>query len=386
MRSSSQPLRFTHVHLRNWRNFLEVDTDLQRRVFLVGANASGKSNFLNVFRFLHDIVKVGGGLQQAVEDRGGVSSIRALTARRRSDIEVDVSVGTAAVPKLWRYRLSFTAERGKLPTIKRETVEREGVVVRERPDTDDLEDPALLTQTHLEQTNANKDFRPLVGFFNGLRYLHVVPQLIREADSWRSIDNDPYGGDLLVQVAKAPQKTREARLRKIQKALTIAVPQLAKLELWRDPIRNTWHLRGKYEHWRPQGAWQTEERFSDGTLRLLGLLWAVLDGSGPLLLEEPELSLHPEVIKEIPGMLARLQRSSGRQVMVSTHSSHLLADEGIGLDEVLVLVPTGEGTTVQPVGKLRDVQRLLEGGVQLPEIVMPHTRPEHAEQLSLFAD
>jgi hypothetical protein len=55
------------------------------------------------------------------------------------------------------------------------------------------------------------------------------------------------------------------------------------LEFYRDPAKGTPHLRGKYEHWRPRGAWQTEGQFSDGTLRLLGLLWAVLDRTGPLL-------------------------------------------------------------------------------------------------------
>jgi len=74
----SKALRFTYLRLENWRNFAEADVDLQRRVFLVGPNASGKSNFLDAFRFLYDIVSVGGGFQEAVRKRGGVSSIRCL--------------------------------------------------------------------------------------------------------------------------------------------------------------------------------------------------------------------------------------------------------------------------------------------------------------------
>ena len=35
----------------------------------VGANALGKSNFLDIFRFLHDIVSIGGGFREAVEKR-----------------------------------------------------------------------------------------------------------------------------------------------------------------------------------------------------------------------------------------------------------------------------------------------------------------------------
>ena len=92
------------------------------------------------------------------------------------------------------------------------------------------------------------------------------------------------------------------------------------------------------------GRWQTEDQFSDGTLRLLGLLWAILEGGGPLLLEEPELSLHPEVVRFLPQMFARMQRRSGRQMIVSTLDSvELLRDEGIGLDEVLLLTPSPKG-------------------------------------------
>jgi len=49
-------LRFTHLSLENWRTFSQVAVALQGRAFLVGPNASGKSNFLDVFRFLQNIV------------------------------------------------------------------------------------------------------------------------------------------------------------------------------------------------------------------------------------------------------------------------------------------------------------------------------------------
>ena len=76
--------------LKNWKNFRKVDVDLVDRVFIVGPNASGKSNLLDVFRFLRDIAKSGGGIQEAVKARGGVSKIRCLAARTNSDIEIEV--------------------------------------------------------------------------------------------------------------------------------------------------------------------------------------------------------------------------------------------------------------------------------------------------------
>src|SRR6185437_6240285 len=231
----------------------------------------------------------------------------------------------------------------------------------------------------------NQPFRELSSFFASVRYLHIVPQLIREPDRSVGHVNDPFGGDFLEQIAKVTDKTRNARLRRMQQALRVAVPQLQEIELWRD-ARGTPHLRGKYHHWRPQGAWQTEEQFSDGTLRLMGLLWVILESGGPLLLEEPELSLHPEIVRLLPQMLARVQRRSGRQIFVSTHSTELLHDTGIGLDEVLLLNPSAEGTVVSTASSHADIKTLLEGGVPLAEIIIPRTRPADADQLSLFGD
>ena len=127
------------------------------------------------------------------------------------------------------------------------------------------------------------NFASCRNYFASVRYLHIVPQLVREPDRSVGRYDDPYGGDFLEQIAKTPDRTRKSRLRRILSALRVAVPQLQDLELWRDPDRGTPHLRGKYVHWRPQGAWQTEEQFSDGTLLGDGAsMGRLLDGSGPL--------------------------------------------------------------------------------------------------------
>ena len=386
-RSSSgraQALQFTHIYLENWKNFLKVDTALQQRVFLVGPNASGKSNLLDVFRFLRDLVTVGGGFQEAVRRRGGVSAVRCLAARKHSHVTVRVSIGSRSNPAEWVYELQFS-QVAKRPSVQRERIVRNGETLLDRPNSDDEADPERLTQTYLEQVNVNKDFRQVADFFASVRYLHVVPQLVREPERSVGKENDPYGGDLLEQIARTPERKCKTRLTQIQDALVVAVPQLKELELFRDE-RGTPHLRGRYVHWRPKGAWQYEDQLSDGTLRLFGLLWVVLDGHGPLLLEEPELSLHPEVVRHIPQMLGRVQRKTGRQLLMSTHSVDLLRDEGIGLDEVLLLKPGREGTAVFPASSLADVPAFREGGVGLDEIVIAETAPYQVEQLSFFGD
>jgi predicted ATPase len=313
-----------------------------------------------------------------------VSKLRSLAARRYLDIAIRVTIGSDDESAAWTYEVSFAQDNRQRAFIKREQVTKSGVMLIDRPDDKDETDPERLTQTYLEQVNANLEFRAVSDFLKTIRYLHIVPQLVREPDRSVGKINDPYGGDFLEQIARTPEKTQKARLRRIGDALKIAVPQLADLALWRDEIKGTPHLRGKYDHWRPQGAWQMEEQFSDGTLRLIGLLWAILDGAGPLLLEEPELSLHPEVVRFLPQMFARIQGRTGRQILTSTHSTELLRDDGIGLDEVILLRPSGEGTTVSTASAQAEVRALLDNGLSMADVVIPLTRPVHAEQLSLF--
>jgi predicted ATPase len=378
-------LRVTRLRLVNWRNFTRLDVRLERRAFLVGPNASGKSNLLDAVRFLHDIVDIGGGFQEAIGRRHGVSRIRSLSARKDPTVAIEVEIGNDETRSIWTYRLELAQDNQRRPFVKREVVSRGGEQLLNRPDDADLTDPARLAQTHLEQVNVNKPFREIVDFMQAVRYLHLVPQLVREPDRSIGRRNDPFGGDFLETVAAVNLRTQTARLRRIRDALRVAVPQLQELDLWRD-AKGAPHLRGRYEHWRARGAWQTEEDFSDGTLRLVGLLWALLQGDGTLLLEEPELSLHPDVISYVPQMFGRIQARTGRQILVSTHSPDLLRDEDIDPREVLLLQPGPEGTTVRPASSFDDLLVLLASGVPLGEAVVPLTRPTGVQQLALFGD
>ncbi len=374
-------MKISRLRLSNWRNFREADLKLQRRLFVVGPNASGKSNLLDAFRFLRDIADPEGGFQRAVKSRGGVTQLRCLHARRYPNIAIEVSIELDEID--WMYRLEFAQDNQRRPLVKKEEVERSGEVILSRPDEADKSDPGRLTQTYLEQVNANQKFRVIAEFLARIRYLHVVPQLIRESDRIVSQYQDPYGSDFLEQIARTQKRTRESRLRRINDALQVAVPQLRELKLERDE-RGVPHLKGRYVHWRPNAGWQTEEQFSDRTLRLLGLLWVFLEGGAPLLLEEPELSLHPGVVRYIPTMMASAARKNARQVFVSTHSADLLSDEGIAAEEVALLIPSDNGTRVYLAADDKLIRTLLENGISVADAVLPKTTPSHVQQLSLF--
>jgi predicted ATPase len=377
----------SHISLRNWRNFAKVDLDLGGRAFLVGPNASGKSNFLDAFRFLRDIAKQGGGLQQALAERQGLSRIRCLAARRYPEVELKVHLAEdVGGEPAWKYEIGIRQEqRGhRQSLLVYERVWKGPTQLLSRPDELDSRDPLRLTQTHLEQINANVEFRPIASFLQTVLYLHLVPQLLRHSQSFSGpeMPGDPYGRSFLERIARTPEKVRRTRLRAIETALTVAVPQLKNLEYVEE--HGIPHLEALYTHWRAFGGKQREDQFSDGTLRLIGLLWSMLESDSLLLLEEPELSLNSGVVSRIPALMYRIQQRRRRQVIVSTHSAELLSDKGIGAEEVLQLDPSPEGTDIRRASDLEEVRALIEGGLSAGEAALPRTVPEAVNQLDLY--
>ena len=378
--------------LQNWRNFQHADILLRDVTYIVGANATGKSNLLDVFRFLRDICNpTNGALQAAVAQRGGISKLRCLHARRDGNVRIEVHLAETsdALSPLWRYTIAFNAE-GK--GARRVLVTEETVAHRDdseprlhRPSLADKRDPALLTQTHLQQVQANAGFRVIADFFSGVLYLHLVPQLLKYADQLRgqALEHDPFGQGLLERVANTPGKARAARLRRVEAALKLAIPQFNDLKFERDKATGQPHLEVQYKHHRPNAGWQREEQWSDGTLRLFGLLWSLLEDNTLLLLEEPELSLNDAIVRQIPLMLQHLQRDSKRvrQVILSTHSDALLSNP-IDARSILRLESGDEGTKVVPPTEI-EISMLLSG-LTPAEVILPKARPERVEQLRLF--
>ena len=385
-------MRIEHLTLKNWRNFKSVETAVGNRLFMAGPNASGKSNLLDALRFLRDIAAVGGGLQHAAAVRGGLERVRCLAARNynRGQVGIKIELQAADDGPSWVYELHFTAEpRGRRrPIVRRETVSKDGRTILERPDQDDKDDPERLTQTALEQVNANREFRPIAEFLEEVRYLHLVPQIIRDPELGQGRRDDPFGGDFLVRLAGTANSDRDSRLKRINKALRIAAPQLNDLSLERDDAGKP-HLAARYKHWRQAGAKQSEHDLSDGTLRLIGLLWMIQEKSRNkkgcvILLEEPELSLHTAVVRWLPTILHRAARGNRSQFILSTHSAEMLEDPGLGLDEVLILKPGDDGTTALPATEFPDIGTLLDAGLNLAEILHPETAPVGIDRLSTF--
>ena len=375
----------TRLKLTNWRNFAAADVPLRDRAFVIGPNASGKSNLLDAVRFLRDVAKrEGGGLQAAVARRGGVAKIRCLSARANSPIAIETHLSQDAdSPAEWVYRLAFSVETSGSRRVlaSEETIRRGNETILSRPDQDDDFDSERLTATALEQINVNRPFREVADFFGSVSYLHLVPQLIRHGAEigGSRLENDPFGQGFLDEIAGVDENIRASRMRKIGDALASVVPHLDKLDFERDQRTGKPHLKAHFNNWRRRGSWMEETELSDGTLRLIGLFWALLENDGLLLLEEPEISLNRDIALRLPPLIYRLSRpvrrqrggqrqTEQRQVILTTHSADMLCDHGIDGREILYITPGGEGARITHMAANRAMRKSLEAGVMPGEI------------------
>ena len=371
-------MQITHVTAHNWRNFKNLDFAVADRLLIVGPNAAGKSNLLDLFRFLGDISRKGGGLAAALEARGGLSRARCLFARNNHKGELAIMVDLRDGEDEWRYELAIKGEKGghNPPIVVREIVTRNGSELLSRPDANDDRDPDQLTQTHLEQISANREFRPIAEYFAKVNYFHLVPQMIRYPQAGGASPR-VFGSSMIADMNATPVRTRQAWFRRIERALQSAVPGFETLRLEVDKAGQP-HLIAGYRNWRRNPSEQNETDFSDGTLRLIGLLWTIISSpanGGVLLLEEPELSLNAAVVQKLASLLAMAQRGTSMQVILSTHSPELLDDEGIRPGEVLVLQVTSDATVANQLSEIAEVEAQISADLPLSEVVAELINP-----------
>lgn len=389
-------MRISKLSLINWKNFRKTEVEFPYRVFIVGPNASGKSNLLDAIRFLRDIVKQGGGLQEAVFSlRGGISKIRCVAARSNTDITIGIIVNNENDIPEWEFKLTFNQTGGGIADLR--------VIVKEEflknlitgkihiaRNIKGKESEYQLGFTYIEQASLNEEFKSFVDFLGEVSYLHLIPQLVRDPKSFlkTSKGEDYYGRDFLEKVQKMNKRISGAYIKRIEKALKYAVPNFEKLNFGQDEM-GVPHFEAIFKQWRGQGVKYQEHDFSDGTLRLIGLLWALQDGVKPILLEEPELSLHSSIIRQLPDIIYQLQKkkSGKRQVILTTHSFEILDNKGIAGEEILLVTTEGEeGSNLVSVASIPEIKTYLQYGTPVGNFLVSRSTPRNIEQMSLQFD
>jgi len=400
MTTKGRDVKLTHIAITNWRNFAHIEFDLSSRLFVVGPNSSGKTNLLAALRFLSDVARR--GLVAASEDLGGperyfhtgadsasfavtvevnAQQITYVLSLRKVRVIDDFSIG--------RIRLHPSSKGIPEELLKADQPRILHPMVEARPRSSSWEEIARLpvaeppseseedaeTQfpvmdcAFVEGENLTIDGEDVTGIpgtkrvtgsalsirniLSGVRYIHPNPKkMLERADRY-----DPdHGTGFFQHAGRFPDQQLDAVVDRIRPIMAAVVPEIPNLSYQRmglgtelvfysdTPVRGA---TGVYSH----------EQFSEGTLRLLGLLFDLATlprDTSVVLIEEPETFLQASVVRSLPSLLAEVAMNRDVQMVISTHSPELIDSELVLPRQVLMLRSENGETTGQLLSESND--------------------------------
>ena len=323
------------------------------------------------------------GLPAAITNRGGIESIRRQSHGRPFNVKIDVTLVLPSGPA--KYGFELTGDRQEEYRVKSEEARVTGEVWFLRDGgawqgTEGLSPRTDEQSLALSALGGDERFKPLVDYLAGLSVYSIFPDTLRQpqkfdstrpmkrhGENWVSILRELVKQDAKVELVQGLEKlTGDIEDTRVTSAAGYLVAEFKQRS-----------MTGKGKKW--FGASQQ----SDGTLRVAGLLTALLQSpTVPVIgVEEPELTVHPGALPMLYDYLN--QASELAQVIVTTHSPIILDVLDIDRDVVYVVNREDGVTSLKRVAQrtLEPVrQRLLKlgdlylsGGLQLTLFDEPAT-------------
>ena len=318
--------RIESVHVKGFRSLADVKLDnMPNPMVLLGANGSGKSNVLRFFEMLKEMFH--GRLERFVLQQGGADD--QLLGGQRQTRQIDTVVSLHAGLTVVELRFTLTAASGDRLVIPHE------IFIPHKGEPASIRFHMGFTESSLYETD-DWVARPAMNFLRDCSQyqFHDTSSDAPIQRRWDVEDNHrllAHGGNLAPILLRL-RETDFPRYRLICTHLRRVIPEFDDFEIQADYGKTL--LR-----WRPQNTNKTmgAHLTSDGTLRCFCLvtLLNLPDEMLPrvILLDEPELGLHPFAVSLVSHMVKSLAQR--RQVIVATQSPHFI--DAFNLDEIVVL-------------------------------------------------
>lgn len=345
------------VVLRNFKSIGYCEIKLQPLTYLVGQNGAGKSNFLDALHFVRDALS--DSLDSAINSRGGISEVRRRSSGHPTHfaIRLDITLQDGCKGH-YAFRIASIASGGY-------EVQNEECVISaigkgpffriERgqiKDTSEDTFPAITSdRLALVAASGMTAFRPVFDALTSMGFYNFNPKMMQELQKPQDGRLLTPSGDNIASVIGRLEKAAPDGLQTIQEYLQSIAPMVHGVK--RKSIGPMETLEFRQEMAGAKHPWRfLAQNMSDGTLRSLGVLAALLQGGkerAPMVvgIEEPETALHPAASASLREVLE--DASITTQVLVTSHSPDLLDDRDLDADSVLAVVSEGGDTKIAPL-------------------------------------
>lgn len=347
----------TRIVLRNYKSIGHCDVRLGPLTYLVGANGSGKSNFLDALHLVRDALS--GSLDNALNERGGLTEVRRRSSGHPTHFGIRLEFALAdGQPGHYAFNIGALPGRGY-------EVQKEECSFRfmdagahfevERGQLKACSEPTFpaVTSDRLALVSASGmlAFRPVFDALTSMGFYNLNPKVMREPQKPQDGRMLKPVGENMVSVIAHLERAAPERLEAIQTYLQIVVPMVHGFK--RKQIGPLETLEFRQEMAGSKHPWHfLAQNMSDGTLRALGVLTALFQGNkdhtpSVIGIEEPETALHPAASAALREALTKASKNT--QVIVTSHSPELLDDRHIPPEQILVVLNQGGDTQIGPL-------------------------------------
>jgi predicted ATPase len=353
----SQTVFIQRVVLRNYKSIGNCDVRLQPLTYLVGQNGAGKSNFLDALHFVRDALT--GSLDHAINERGGLNEVRRRSSGHPTHFGIRLEFRLKDGREGW-YAFDIGAMASGGYEVQHERCVIEGIgkgpffrVAKGRLiDSSESAFPAITSdRLALVAASGFTAFRPVFDALTAMGFYNLNPKLMRELQKPQDGRLLKPVGENIASVIGHLERVAPDRVNMIKEYLQSVVPMVHGME--RKAIGPMETLEFRQDMAGAKHPWKfLAQNMSDGTLRALGVLTALLQSNvdySPTLIgiEEPETALHPAASAALREVLVEAAKHT--QVLVTSHSPDLMDNGGIDVNAILAVVSEGGETKIAPL-------------------------------------
>ncbi len=326
-------MRYLQIQVKGYKSLADVTLDLHPLTVMIGPNGCGKTSLLEVFQLLAEAARQ--RLEKTIADLGGLEAILTHTKDAAAEIGIALTVDNVSSrivgPQTYRCTLQ--------PRPVGYTISEDNWVSQNRSRMPEYIGPKPITEPRrlLSLWDSESTLRPGISplaatiYYSSLDVSARAPVRLPQAltlSSHPGVNGETLFGALYNLRESGTSRSIYTR---IEETLRLAFPSFDYLKLpvvGAGQITLEWHEEDLTVPLYPS-------QLSEGTLRLLWLTTLLFSPEPPplILIDEPEVSLHPELQKILAALL---QDASARtQIIVATHSPELI--RWLGPDEVVVI-------------------------------------------------
>jgi predicted ATPase len=302
-----------YIEINGYKSIKEQRIDLKNINILIGANGSGKSNFLSFFEFLKNLYHQ--NLQEYVALRGSADKF----LHKGDKITEEVS----AFLKFGHNGYSFTVKKGERAFI----FTKEGLCYDTNPNMPNSLDIASFNTESTLKNNVKPSAAYIRTYLGGLDKYHFHD--VGENSPFNkesNIENDKFflysKGQNIAAYLFCIYNENRLVYNLIVKTIQSIAPYFLDF-IFKPENSGNIYLRWQSKH---SSTIYGPNDLSDGTIRFIALATLFMQPNLPktIIIDEPELGLHPAAIAKLAGMI-QSAATKDCQVILATQSTDLIS-------------------------------------------------------------